>query len=166
MMGACGWLCCSIELGWASPGGSGDCACRQAAPLSRFVPRAGVVQLPDCVCLPTHPPTGGAGFVCLSGMVFPCPGGRCRSLSPPGRGECDTMDNAVPYGTVGVWHTQSELHDLSYFGAVCSYPLGKHEWTRGRKVDGFVLRCPLASQESCIHHNERVGKRVSRSHKQ
>ena len=44
---------------------------------------------------------------------------------PPGPGECDTMGSAVPYGTVGVWHTQSELHDLSCLGAVCSYPLGK-----------------------------------------
>ena len=105
MMGAYGRLCCSIELGWADPGGSGDCACRQAAPLSRFMSRAGVVQLPDSVCLPTHPPTGGSGFVCLSGLVFPRLGGRCRSLSPPGSGECDTMGSAVPYGTVGVWHT-------------------------------------------------------------
>ena len=124
-MGAYGRLCCSIELGWAGPGGSGDCACRQANPQSRFMSRAGVVQLPDSVCLPAHPPTGGSGFVCLSGLVFPRLGGRCRSLSPPGPGECDTMGSAVPYGTVGVWHTQSELHDSSCFGAVCSYPLGK-----------------------------------------
>ena len=81
MMLACGRLCCSIELGWAGPGDSGDCACRHTTPLSRFVPRAGVVQLRGSVCLPTHPPTGGAGFVCLSGLVFPRPGGGCRSLS-------------------------------------------------------------------------------------
>ena len=32
------------------------------------------------VCPPTHP-RGGAGFFCLSGLVFPRPGGGCRSLS-------------------------------------------------------------------------------------
>ena len=113
MMGACGRLCCSIELRWAGPGGSGDCACRQTAPLSTFTSRTGVVQLPDSVCLPTHPPMGGTGFVCLSGLVSSRLGGRCWSLSPPGPGECDPLGSAVPYGTVGVWHTQSELHDLS-----------------------------------------------------
>ena len=56
----------------------------------------------------------------------------------PGPSEFDTMDNAVPFGTVGVWHTQSQLNDLSCFGAVCSYPLGKPQ----NVGDCGWIRCP------------------------
>ena len=71
MMGACGRLCCSIELCWAGPGGSGDRARQAHLHPVQATTRAGVVLLPGCVCPPTRPPTGGSGFVFLSGFVPP-----------------------------------------------------------------------------------------------
>ena len=71
MVGACGRLCCSIELRWAGPGGSGDRA-RVTHPLPPpNTTRARVVIVSAFVCLPTRPPTGGLGFVFLSGVVSP-----------------------------------------------------------------------------------------------
>ena len=114
--------------------------------------RARVVLLPDNVCSPTHPPTGGPGFVCLSGLLSPRRGGRCRSPSPPGPGESETMGSAVPFGTVRVRHTQFELHDLSCFGAVSSYPLA-HQWDpRPRPLDG---RCGVGPQHRSPPSEER-----------
>ena len=52
------------------------------------------------------------------------------------------MGSVVPYGTVGVQHTRSELRDLSCFGAVCSYPLGKQP----ARIAGAGARADLWTQ--------------------
>ena len=66
--------------------------------------------LPLLVCPPAHPRGDWDSSTCLV-LSPPCLGGRCLQLSPSGPGECDTMGSDPLL--FGVWHTQSELHDLS-----------------------------------------------------
>ena len=68
--------------------------------------------MPDCVCLPTRPPTGGRDLSSCLVLSPPSRGGRCRLLWPPGPGECDTMGSAAPSGTVGA--SVSGTPSLSY----------------------------------------------------
>ena len=58
------------------------------------------------------------------------------------------MGSAALLALLGVWHTQSELHDFSCFGAVFSSPLGKHSRAsanayKGRDLQRGVSDCTV-----------------------